>query len=171
MTSPSDSSDHPELPPDEASGAPPRRRSNPLAIVAMLLFAMAVYFVLIGYRGIYLLGQDRWLLKLFGLAVLVLPLIGVWVVVAELRFGLASQRLAERLVAAGEQTEPPMLPRRHSGRIDRSAADAYFAEIREQVEAAPEEWAGWYRLAQAYDLAGDRRRARSALRQAIELAG
>lgn len=147
------------------------RGSNPLVVVGFLLFAMAVYFVLIGYRGIYLLGQDRWLLKVFGLAVLVLPLIGVWVVVAELRFGLASQRLAERLVAAGDATDPPELPRRQSGRIDRVAADAYFAEIRERVEARPDEWSGWYRLAQAYDLAGDRRRARSALRHAIELAG
>lgn len=170
MTVPPDSSDHADGRPDAAS-AVRRRRSNPLAVVGVLLFAMAVYFVLIGYRGIYLVGQDRWLLKLFGLAVLVLPLVGVWVVVAELRFGLASQRLAERLMAAGEQTEPPALPRRQSGRIDRTAADAYFAEIRRRVEAAPEEWAGWYRLAQAYDLAGDRRRARSALRHAIELAG
>ena len=140
-------------------------------VVGALLFAMAVYFVLIGYRGVYLLGQDRWLLKLFGVAVLVLPLVGVWVVLAELRFGLASQRLAERLAAAGESTEPPELPRRQSGRIDRVAADAHFAAIRERVEAAPEDWAGWYRLAQAYDLAGDRKRARAALRHAIELAG
>jgi len=39
-----------------------------------------------------------------------------------------------------------------------------------QVEAAPEDWRGWYRLGHAYDLAGDRKRARSAMRQAIELA-
>jgi Flp pilus assembly protein TadD len=99
-----------------------------------------------------------------------LPLIGVWVVVAELRFGLASQRLAERMVAAGDSTELPDLPRRRSGRIERNAADAWFAERRAVVEGAPDDWRAWFRLAQAYDLAGDRRRAREALRTAIEKA-
>ena len=157
--------------PERPSGRSRRGRTNPLVVVALLLFAMLVYFGLIGYRGVYLLGQDRWILRLLGGAVLLLPLIGVWVVVAELRFGLASQRLAERLVAAGEPVDPPELPRLRSGRVDRGAADAYFAEVRHRVEADPDEWAGWYQLAQAYDLAGDRRRARSSLRRAIELAG
>jgi len=139
-------------------------------VVAALVAAMSVYFVLIGWRGLYLLGEDRWVLKILGVAVLVLPLIGVWVVVAELRFGLASQRLAERMVAAGDSTELPDLPRRRSGRIERNAADAWFAERRAVVEGAPDDWRGWFRLAQAYDLAGDRRRAREALRTAIEKA-
>jgi hypothetical protein len=147
-----------------------RRGSNPLVAVIVLVAALAVYFLLIGYRGLYLLGQDRWVLRLLGAAVLVLPLIGIWVVVAELRFGLASQRLAERLIAEGESARPPELPRLPSGRPDRSAADALFAAQRELVEAAPEDWRGWFRLAQIYDLAGDRRRARAALRTAIEKA-
>jgi hypothetical protein len=146
------------------------RRSNPIVVVAVLVAAMAVYFVLIGWRGVYLLGQDRWVLRILGVAVLVLPLIGVWVVVAELRFGLASQHLAERMAAAGDSTELPDLPRRRSGRIERSAADAWFAEQRTVVEGAPDDWRAWFRLAQAYDLAGDRRRAREALRAAIEKA-
>jgi Flp pilus assembly protein TadD len=62
------------------------------------------------------------------------------------------------------------LPRRASGRIEREAADAHFEVIRTEVEAAPDDWRGWYRLAQAYDLSGDRKRARSAMRHAIELA-
>ena len=146
------------------------RRTNPIVVVAALVGVMSVYFVLIGWRGLYLLGQDRWVLKILGVAVLVLPLIGVWVVVAELRFGLASQRLAERMAAAGDSTELPDLPRRRSGRIERNAADAWFAEQRAVVEGAPDDWRGWFRLAQAYDLAGDRRRAREALRTAIEKA-
>jgi Flp pilus assembly protein TadD len=39
------------------------------------------------------------------------------------------------------------------------------------VERAPDDWRGWFRLAQAYDLAGDRKRAREALRTAIAKAG
>jgi len=147
-----------------------RRGSNPLVVVLVLVAALAVYFLLIGYRGIYLLGQDRWTLRLLGVATLVLPLVGVWVVAAELRFGLASQRLAERLAAEGLNAEPPELPRLPSGRPDRSAADALFAEQRAVVEQHPDDWRGWFRLALVYDLAGDRRRARESLRTAIEKA-
>jgi hypothetical protein len=154
--------------PDQRARA---RRTNPLVIVAVLVAAMAVYFVLIGWRGFYLLGQDKWTLKLLGAAVLVLPLIGIWVVIAELRFGFASQRLAEQMRSAGESMELPDLPRTRSGRVDRAAADAWFGQQRAAVERAPDDWHGWFRLAQAYDLAGDRKRAREALRTAITKAG
>ena len=145
-----------------------QRRGNPLAVVAVLLAAMAFYFGLIGYRGLYLLGQDRWLLKVLGVAVLVLPVIGCWVVVAELRFGLASQRLERRMREAGSRPTCrccPGCPR--AGWIAR-AADGWFDQQRQAVEQAPQDWRSWFRLAQAYDLAGDRKRAREALRTAIE---
>jgi hypothetical protein len=145
----------------------PPRRTNPLAVVGVLVFAMAAYFVLIGIRGIFLLDQSRWVLKILGVAVLVLPLVGVWIVIAELRFGAASQRLAERLISEGESAAPPELPRSRGGRVDRSAADDWFEVQRGEVEANPADWRGWFRLAQAYDLAGDRKRAREALRTAI----
>jgi len=146
------------------------RRSNPLVVVSILVAALAFYFVLIGVRGIYLLGQHAIMLKVLGAAVLVLPLIGVWVVVAEVRFGLASQRLAERLFAEGASPAPPDLPKSASGRVDRDAADALFQTQKIAVEASPDDWRGWFRLAQIYDLAGDRKRAREALRTAIERA-
>ncbi|HEY0169178.1 MAG TPA: hypothetical protein VGB75_19210 [Jatrophihabitans sp.] len=155
-----------------AEGEPARaRRVNPLAVVAVLVAAMAFYFALIGYRGLYLLGEDRWVLKALGAAVLVLPVVGGWVVVAELRFGLASQRLERRMREAGESTALPALPRLPSGRLDRAAADGWFDQQRSVVERAPQDWRAWFRLAQAYDLAGDRKRAREALRTAIDKAG
>lgn len=138
-------------------------------VVALLLLALAAYFALIGYRGVYLLGQGSAGLKLLGVAVLVLPLVGAWVAVAEVRFGLATQRLAERMDADGVEPDP-QLPRTPSGRVERAAADALFEQRRVAVEAAPEDWRGWYRLAVAYDLAGDRKRARAAMRTAIERA-
>jgi hypothetical protein len=138
--------------------------------VALLLVALALYFLLIGYRGVYLLGQDRVALKVFGVAVLVLPLVGVWVVVAEIRFGLATERLARRLdEPPGESPDDP-LPRTAGGRVDRAAADARFELRRVEVQAEPDDWRRWYRLALAYDDAGDRKRARSAMRTAIERA-
>jgi Flp pilus assembly protein TadD len=138
-------------------------------IVVVLVFALAVYFALIGYRGVYLLTQSSLELKALGGAVLVLPLVGLWVVVAELRFGQATQRLGRQLDAEGEPPDPE-LPRTAAGRIERAAADALFAQRRVAVEADPEQWRGWFRLAVAYDLAGDRKRARAAMRTAIEFA-
>ena len=101
---------------------------------------------------------------------LLLPIIGVVLVGCELRFGWQTQKLARRLADDDLLPDDSELPRRASGRVERDAADAHFEVVRAEVEAAPEDWRGWYRLAHAYDLAGDRKRARSAMRHAIELA-
>ncbi len=135
-------------------------------VVALLLLASTAYFVLIGYRGVYLVRQDALSLRVLGGAVLVLPLIGVWVVVAEVRFGMATQRLGALLDDEGVPEEPE-LPRTPAGRIDRDAADELFAARKLAVETDPSDWRVWYRLAVAYDFAGDRKRARAAMREAI----
>jgi cytochrome c-type biogenesis protein CcmH/NrfG len=138
--------------------------------VVLLVAALAAYFAIIGYRGVYLVQQPAGGLRVLGAAVLVLPLVGLWVVAAEIRFGLATQRLGEQLDAEGAppEEEAARLP---SGRIDRDSADQLFERRRADVEADPGDWRGWYRLALAYDQAGDRRRARAAMRTAIERAG
>lgn len=151
---------------------------RPQAVVAVLLGALLFYFGLIGYRGVFLVTRPQWTLKVLGVAVLVLPLIGLWVVVAEVRFGRQAQRLTAELsgpaadgLPAADRPDgaggPLEIPRRPSGRVDRVAADAIFARQRAEVEADPGDWRGWYRLAEAYDVAGDRRRARAAMRTAI----
>jgi Flp pilus assembly protein TadD len=38
-----------------------------------------------------------------------------------------------------------------------------------QAQARPDDWAAWFRLGTAYDAAGDRRRARAAVRHALQL--
>ena len=137
--------------------------------VGVLLLALAFYAVTIGWRGVLLLDDGRPAPVLLGLAVLVLPVVTGWAVWREVQFGLATERLGRRLDAEGGLPVDD-LPRRPSGRIDRTAADAAFGTYRDEVEAAPEDWRGWYRLALAYDAAGDRRRARAAARNAIRLA-
>jgi hypothetical protein len=136
-------------------------------LVLILVLALTAYFILIGYRGFSLIGRSAWDLKLLGIAILVFPIVGTWLVVAELRFGFTTQLLAEELNAEGASAEPEM-PRLPSGRVDRDAADAFFAVRRTEVEANPSDWRGWYYLAIAYDLAGDRKRAREAMRTAAE---
>jgi len=56
-----------------------------------------------------------------------------------------------------------------SGRVQRDAADALFETVREELDQDPNNWRRWYRVARAYDYAGDRRRARDAMRKAVEL--
>ena len=50
-------------------------------------------------------------------------------------------------------------------------ADALFADVRAELEADPDNWCRWYRLARAYDYAGDRGRARQTMKKAVELQG
>ena len=77
-------------------------------------------------------------------------------------------RHASRLEADGAlpQDEVTLLP---SGRVARADGDAVFPAYRADVESHPDDWRAWYRLGLAYDAAGDRRRAREAVRTAIRL--
>lgn len=139
--------------------------------VGLLTLALVVYFVLLGGRAIALIQAGGAAGLALGIGVLLLPVIGAVLVFWELRFGWQTQRLARRLAADGQLPDVPDLPLRPSGRVERDAADAYFATVRTRVEAAPEDWRAWFALANAYDLAGDRKRARSAMRHAIALEG
>jgi hypothetical protein len=134
--------------------------------VALLLTAvLAFYLFVVAERGWALLRSGTLVGAALGVGVLLLPVVGAWLVVGELRFGAATARLARDL---GEG-ESENLPRRPSGRVDLRAADAVFARRRAEVEAAPQDWRAWFRLAVAYDAARDRRRARAAMRRAIAL--
>ena len=126
---------------------------------------VAIYLVLVGWRGVLLIGEGTPLTVLLGLAIITLPVIGVWVLWREIQFGLESQQMARELEAEGGLPIDD-LPRRPSGRIERAAADAAFERHRAAVEDTPSDWRSWYRLALAYDDAGDRRRARQSMRQA-----
>jgi hypothetical protein len=136
--------------------------------VVVLVVVLAVYLLLAGDRALILLRTGKPLLVLLAFAVLVVPVVGAVLVAFEVRFGRATQRLGEQLGREGGLPADD-LPRRPSGRVDRKAADAAFAVRRAEVEAAPEDWRGWFRLGIAYDDAGDRRRGRAALRRAIAL--
>jgi hypothetical protein len=135
--------------------------------VVVLVVVLAFYVVLVGSRGVLLVRDGRPELVLLGLGVLMLPLVGVWLVVKELQFGRATERLAAQLGEGGLPCGD--LPRRPSGRVERAAADAVFTQRKAEVEAAPEDWRGWFRLAVAYDDAGDRSRGRRAMRRAIDV--
>jgi cytochrome c-type biogenesis protein CcmH/NrfG len=138
-------------------------------LVAFMCVAMLAYFVLLGRLAVAMIASGRAAAVGLGLALLVMPVIGLWAMIATLRAGFAHQRLARLVAADGMELDTSALPRRPSGRIERDAADALFATVRTEVEADPDDWRRWYRLARAYDYAGDRRRAREAMKTALQL--
>ncbi len=138
------------------------------AVVAVMVVVLAFYAVLLGAKGVAFIASGEPAAVLLGVGVLVVPVLGVFLVWRELMFGRRSAQLAAALEAEGGLPADD-LPRRPSGRVDRAAADEVFGLRRAEVEAAPDDWRGWYRLALAYDDAGDRTRARAAVRRAIEL--
>ena len=136
--------------------------------VAVMAVLLALYIALVGQRAWLLLMSGDPVGIAMGAALVVLPLIAAWALVRELLFGSRAQRLGRRLEQEGG------LPRdevtvRPSGRVVREEADAVFPAYREDVESHPDDWRAWYRLGLAYDAAGDRRRAREAVRTAIRL--
>jgi cytochrome c-type biogenesis protein CcmH/NrfG len=123
--------------------------------------------VLVGWRAVQFVATGEPVAIAMGVALIVLPLIAAWAIWRELAFGIRSQALMQRLDAeSGLDLGLPLLP---SGRPERAAAAAAFDGFRADVDADPESWRAWLRLGLAYDAAGDRRRARQAVRKAIEL--
>jgi hypothetical protein len=138
-------------------------------VALLLTVALVVYLVLLVGRAVALIQGGTGVGIVLGVAVLVLPLLGAGLVAAELRFGAQTERLARQLAAEGGLPDTSGLPRRPSGRVDRDAADLWFEQWSAELEEAPQDWRAWFRLATAYEIAGDRRRAREAMRRAIDL--
>ncbi|RJK96487.1 hypothetical protein [Vallicoccus soli] len=134
----------------------------------LLAVVLGVYLVVLGDRGLTLVRDGRPAFVLLGIGVLLFPVVGLWILVLEMRFGQATERLGRQLGEEGGLPEDE-LPRRPSGRVDRAAADAVFERRRAEVEAAPADWRAWFRLAVAYADAGDGSRARRAMRRAVVL--
>lgn len=136
--------------------------------VTLMTVLLLLYVVLAGQRALILVTSGEPVAIAMGVALIVLPLVALWAIGRELWFGVRAQQLGERLDAEGGLPDED-LPVRPSGRIEREDGDALFPRYRADVEANPDDWRARYRLALAYDAAGDRRRARSAVRTAIRL--
>lgn len=136
--------------------------------VALMTVLLLLYVVLAGQRALILVTSGEPVAIAMGVALIVLPLLALWAIGRELWFGVRAQQLGERLDAEGGLPDED-LPVRPSGRIEREDGDALFPRYRADVEAHPDDWRARYRLALAYDAAGDRRRARAAVRTAIRL--
>ncbi|MFH8250990.1 hypothetical protein ACH3VR_11535 [Microbacterium sp. B2969] len=136
--------------------------------VAVMAAVLALYIVLVAQRGWLLLTSGEPIGVAMGVAIFVLPVIAVWALGRELWFGVRAERLGRRLEAEDSLPDDEVSVR-PSGRVVRDDGDAVFPAYAADVEAHPDDWRAWYRLGLAYDAAGDRRRAREAVRKAIAL--
>ena len=138
-------------------------------LIGFMCVALIVYFVLLGRIAMAFITSGEPAAVGLGVALLVMPLIGLWVMVSIVRAGLMHQRLGRIVKDEGMELDVSSLPRMPSGRIERDAADALFETVRVELENDPDNWRRWYRLARAYDYAGDRSRAREAMKKAVEM--
>ncbi|MEH6793469.1 MAG: hypothetical protein V7694_04960 [Rhodococcus sp. (in: high G+C Gram-positive bacteria)] len=134
-----------------------------------MVLILGFYFFLLGQRGVTLIQNGGVASISLGIGVLLLPILGLWIVWATLKAGFDHQRLASRIRDEGLELDVSELPRRPSGRIERDAADELFRQIKTEWEKDPDNWRNSYRLARAYDYAGDRGRARETMKRAVAL--
>ena len=120
-------------------------------LIGFMCVALVVYFFLLGRIALAFITSGEPAAVGLGLALMIMPLIGIWVLVSTLRAGFAHQRLGRIVKDEGMELDVDSLPRMASGRIEREAADALFATVRDELEQDPDNWRRWYRLARAYD--------------------
>lgn len=138
-------------------------------LIAFMCVALLTYLVLLGRTAVVMITSGQLAFVGLGASLLALPAVGLWAMIATLRAGFAHQRLAQLIAEDGMELDVSALPRRPSGRIDRDAADTLFDTVVAELESDPDNWRRWYRVARAYDYAGDRRRAREAMKKAVQL--
>ncbi|MFC6235829.1 hypothetical protein ACFPZL_12120, partial [Leucobacter soli] len=100
-------------------------RTRSILGVAIIAAVLVLYFALTGVRAVALLASGTPLAVTMGLALLVLPLIGVWALVRELLFGARSTALVDRLDAEGG-LPADLGDAGPTGKADRAVADAAF---------------------------------------------
>ncbi|MFD5554107.1 hypothetical protein ACFWIA_09740 [Streptomyces sp. NPDC127068] len=135
---------------------------------ALAAAVLVFYFALVGSRGVFLIQTGTLITVTFGIAVLVLPVIGIWFLWKNTQFARKANSLAAELEREGGLPVDELV-RTPSGRIDRDSADAVFRKRKEETERAPGDWRCWFRLAVAYHDARDTPRARKAMQRAIAL--
>ena len=136
--------------------------------VAAISAACFGYLLIAGIRGFQFSETDSVTAKIFATSIFLISAISIALIIREIIFGIRISRMstildAESLLLADD------LPSTPSGQTDKAAADARFEQISKEVEASPDSWRAWFRVALAYDESRDRKRARSAMRKAEKL--
>ncbi|MEN9911056.1 MAG: hypothetical protein RLZZ441_624, partial [Actinomycetota bacterium] len=110
------------------------------------------------YQAALLVASSQPLTLVYGLALFVAPVIGMWSLVRELVFGRQAGRLLSRYTAENGEPQVPVINRR-----DRDAVDALLAT------PIPDTWQAALIHGLTLDTVGRRREGRAAVRVAITL--
>jgi hypothetical protein len=121
-----------------------------------------MYLAVVADRSFALVGSGEPIGIAIGSLMLFLPAVAFWGIFMELRFGLRIEKLGDQLKKENAWPQFPF-ELRPSGRPTKESG--------QNVEADETNWKAWFALGLAYDAAGDRARARKAMRQAITLTG
>jgi Zn-dependent protease with chaperone function len=126
--------------------------------VAIMSALLALYIVFAAYQAALLVASSQPLTLVYGLALFVAPVIGLWSLVRELVFGRQAGLLLNRYTAENGEPQVPVINRR-----DREAVDALLAA------PIPNTWQAALIHGLTLDTVGRRREARAAVRVAITL--
>lgn len=127
--------------------------------VVVMSALLALYIAFAAYEAALLILSGKPLTLVYGIALFVAPVIGVWSLVRELVFGRDAQRLFTRYIEENGEPQIPVIDKR-----DRAAVDALV------VTPIPDKWQDALIFGLTLDTVGRRREGRAAVREAIRLA-
>ena len=127
-----------------------------------------VYVALLANTGFKLVSMDSGVAKAMGALILVFPVVAIWLTVMEFRFGSQMEKLSKQIEIEGNWPELDF-EFRPSGRPTKDSAAKVFEQVAKKLAADEGNYLNWFALGLAYDAAGDRRRARGAMRRALKL--
>lgn len=128
-------------------------------IALILASILGVYMVFAAMRGLDLLKSDDPAVKGLGIAVLVLPLLGIILVFREIRFGKLSYEM-------GQTISEEHLPLKEATEEQRKE---FLENSIAKAKADMDNWQAWYAVALGYDLLHERKFARDAMQYSVEL--
>jgi hypothetical protein len=126
--------------------------------VTVMSALLVLYIVFAAYQAALLVASSQPLTLVYGLALFVAPVIGMWSLVRELVFGRQAGRLLTRYTAENGEPQVPVINRR-----DRDAVDALL------TTPIPDTWQAALIHGLTLDTVGRRREGRAAVRVAITL--
>lgn len=127
-----------------------------------------IYVALLANTGFTLIAMDSGVAKAMGTLILVFPILAIWLTFMEFRFAVQLEKLTDKISADGNFPQLTF-EYRPSGRATKASAAIVFEEYAKKVAADEGNYLNWFALGLAYDAAGDRRRARAAMRRALKL--
>jgi hypothetical protein len=128
-------------------------------IALILTSILCVYLLFAALRGIDLLRVDDPAVQGLGIAVLILPIIGIILVIREIRFGKLSYTMGQLVTEA-------LLPKNG---LSEEEKQHYLDQIIEKTKTDLENWQYWYCVALGYDLTNERKLARESMQHSVEL--